>query len=68
MIQEATYYEVTCDKCGQRLELDGVCAWQDEDEACDAIDYCNWQITDDRCVYCTGCIETFGIDYEYEEE
>lgn len=48
MIQEATCYEVTCDKCGQRLELDGVCAWQDEDEACDAIDYCNWQITDDR--------------------
>lgn len=68
MIQEATYYEVICDKCGQRLELDEVVAWQSEDEAAEAVDYCNWQIADDGSVFCSHCIETEGIDYQEEEE
>lgn len=32
MIKEATYYEVICDKCGERLCLDEVTAWQSEED------------------------------------
>lgn len=39
MIKEATYYEVICDKCGERLCLDNITAWESEEDAKDALDY-----------------------------
>ena len=58
MVQPTTYYEVTCDHCGERLELDGVTAWESIDDAIDALNYCSWEHMDDtERVYCNQCID-----------
>lgn len=67
MIQETTYYEIICDKCGERLTLDAISAWQTEEEAADVIGYCDWQETEDGKVYCPCCADS-EIDYVSEEE
>lgn len=61
MIKEATYYEVHCDKCGERLDIDGMTAWETADDASDAIDYANWQEMESGRVYCAGCIDSGEI-------
>ncbi len=54
MITPKTYYEATCDKCGARLEIDGICAWQTRDEAKDAILTFGW-ISGGGKVICDEC-------------
>lgn len=68
MIKETTYYEVVCDKCGERLEIDGVTAWQSEEEAEDALNYADWQETDTERVYCNACLEAGEIELDNASE
>lgn len=57
MITGTTYYEVICDACGERLEIDGVAAWESVDEAREAIDYAGWVEMESGRVYCDACID-----------
>lgn len=57
MITEATYYEVYCDRCRQRLSLDGMTAWENEEDAIDALCYCGWGSQAGH-VYCDDCLES----------
>lgn len=61
MIKEVSYFEVHCDKCGCSLELDGITAWCDEDEAQDAMNYAGWEQHESERVYCDACIEAGEI-------
>lgn len=63
MIKEATYYEVICDKCGERLDIDGMTAWQSEDEAEDALNYAGWQEMESGRVYCDNCLDSGEINF-----
>lgn len=56
MIKEATYYEVICDKCGERMCLDGITAWESEEDAKEALDYVGWQEMESGRVYCDACL------------
>lgn len=62
MIQPTTYYEVKCDHCSERLELDSITAWESIDDAIDALNYCGWEHMDDtERVYCNQCVDHGGI-------
>lgn len=63
MITETTYYEVICDHCKERLNIDGVTAWESFEDAQDALDYAGWQEMQDDVVYCDGCLEHGEIDF-----
>lgn len=66
MIKETTYYEVICDQCSERLDLDGTTAWESEEDAKEALDYAGWQEMQDGKVYCESCADsdevTYGVD------
>lgn len=69
MIQETIYFEVVCDKCGERLELDGITAWDAAEDAEDAANYAEWTTYEDNKgtrVLCDTCADT-GIDYDERE-
>lgn len=68
MIKETTYYEVICDKCGERLEIDGVTAWESAEDAEDAMNYADWQETDTERVYCSACLEAGEIELDGTNE
>ncbi len=74
MIREETYYEVHCDQCGERLDLDGVTAWESFEDAEDALNYAGWQKTDCDRVYCDGCVDSGEIllegssDGDYDDD
>lgn len=69
MIKEATYYEVICDKCGERLCLDDITAWESEEDAKDALDYVGWQEMESGRVYCVACLDSGEINFgEYNNE
>lgn len=61
MIKEATYYEVHCDHCGERLEIDGMTAWESIEDAEDALDYAGWQKMESEHVYCDSCLDSGEI-------
>lgn len=61
MIKETTYYEVICDKCGERLCIDTTTAWESEEEAEDALNYAGWQEMESGRVYCDDCLDNGGI-------
>ena len=61
MIKEATYYEVPCDHCGERLEIDGMTAWESIEDAEDALDYAGWQKMESEHVYCDSCLDSGEI-------
>ena len=63
MIKEVTYYEVICDKRGERLCLDEVTAWQSEEDAKDALDYAGWQEMESGRVYCDDCLDSGEINF-----
>lgn len=67
MIEEKEYYEVICDKCGERLSLDGITAWQSEEDASDALNYCDWKEESNGHICCSSCADT-DIDFMYEDE
>ncbi|MCM1076279.1 MAG: hypothetical protein NC411_02840 [Bacteroides sp.] len=66
MIKEATYYEVFCDHCGERLSIDGTTAWESQEDAEEALNYAGWQMMQDEKVYCESCLDsdevTYGVD------
>ena len=68
MIKETTYYEVICDACGERLDVDGMTAWETAEDAADALDYAGWQEMESEYVYCDQCLDhglgNFGDDNE----
>lgn len=72
MIQETTYYEVHCDLCGERLDIDGVTAWDSIEDAEDALDYAGWQNMESERVYCDSCLESgeimFSVNSDEDEE
>lgn len=61
MIKETTYYEVICDKCGERLSIDSITAWESEEEAEDALNYAGWQEMESGRVYCDACLDSGDI-------
>lgn len=63
MIKETTYYEVICDKCGERLCLDNITAWESEEDAKDALDYVGWQEMESGRVYCGACLDSGEINF-----
>lgn len=70
MIKEATYYEVICDHCGERLDLDGVTAWESYEDAEDAMEYAGWEKMESERCYCDACLDRgeimFGEDNQEE--
>ncbi len=69
MIQPTTCYEVTCDHCGEYLELDGITAWSSIFDAVDAINYCGWRYRDEElCVYCPNCEEYLNDEPQTDEQ
>lgn len=72
MIKETTYNEVYCDFCGERLDIDGVTAWETAEDAKDALDYAGWQEMESGRVYCDSCLETgeimFGENNDENED
>ena len=67
MIQETTYYVVHCDHCGERLNIDGMTAWESIEEAKEALDYAGWQEMESEHVYCDSCLETDEINFGCNE-
>nr|DAL02875.1 MAG TPA: hypothetical protein [Caudoviricetes sp.] len=61
MIKPTSYYEVICDHCGERLDVDGVTAWETEDDAVDAANYAGWQQMESERVYCDNCLDSGEI-------
>ena len=61
MIKEATYYEVHCDHCGERLEIDGMTAWESIEDAEDALYYAGWQKMESERVCCDSCLDSSEI-------
>lgn len=69
MIQPATYYEVTCDHCGERLEYDGITAWVSIYDAIDALNFCDWRYMDeDQRVCCPDCYEELNDKQLIDEQ
>lgn len=68
MIKEATYYEVVCDHCGEKLSIEGVCAWETEEEALEAANYAGWQEKQDDTIICDSCLETDEVAFGFDSE
>lgn len=62
MITPATYFEVHCDRCNCRLEIDGMTAWGTEDDADDALHTFGWERLPSGRVICDSCLLTDKIN------
>lgn len=58
MIEETTYYEVVCDRCGCTLDVDEQTAWRTEREARKVMKRYGWAELKSGHTYCSGCIDS----------
>lgn len=64
-IFEEKYWEIVCDGCDERIEVDGV--WilgQSEKDACEQAEYYDWEVRDDLTCTCSTCLENAAEEAE----
>lgn len=67
MITKTTYFEVHCDRCSRRLEIDGMTAWGTENDAYDALHTFGWERLPSGRVICDSCLLTDKINEKWQE-
>ena len=63
-IVKREFFVVVCNKCGEKLGYGDIdfCVFNDEAEAEELIDNCEWVLDSNGRVFCYDCCEEYGPD------